>query len=216
MTAEVWYHSPSLWNTQVLMKDHQKTQLATKIITLFTFIKSMHSILEVGILRGRIYTTRGLLRVCLSVVCLWPQSCIYLHETRLPGARVLSHQEHPAPTERPSRHVPQLTGSSLTFPCLRFHQTTLSVSNGVVRPNPTPSCSRLLWRVIVVVMVTMVMMMVMFLQCYRCLADKEVLTKVWNWTKSMEGLHLTLGLLIYIINLESLYFIKSTWQNKKP
>lgn len=133
------------------MKDHQKTQPATKIITLFTFIKSMHSILEVGILRGSIYATRGLLRVCPSVVCLWPQSCIYLHETRLPGARVLSHQEHPAPTERPSRHVPQLTGSwdcSLTFPCLWFHQTTLSVSNGMVRPNPAPSCSRLLWRVI--------------------------------------------------------------------
>lgn len=44
-----------------------RRQQATKKITLFTFIESMHSILEVSVLRGSVYTTPGLLSVCLSV-----------------------------------------------------------------------------------------------------------------------------------------------------
>lgn len=77
--------------------------------------------------------------VCLSV-CHHKVASISM-KWNCPGPGVLSHQEYPAPTELPSRHVPQLTGSwdcSLTFLCLWFHQTTLSISNGLVQPNPAP------------------------------------------------------------------------------
>ena len=57
-----------------------------------------------------------------------------------------------------------------------------------------------------------------FFPCFissSCLAYKKVLTKCWNWTKSMEELHCNLRFPIHIIELEPSWFIESTRWTKK-